>query len=69
MSVRLLTWLGLAGAVLGLAAGPPGAAMGQPLQLGRRAPELHGGPWIGSEPLTTERLSGRVVLVEFWTYG
>jgi hypothetical protein len=43
--------------------------MGQPLQLGRRAPELHGGPWIGSEPLTTERLRGRVVLVEFWTYG
>jgi hypothetical protein len=39
------------------------------LQLGRPAPELTGGPWIASEPLTTERLRGRVVLVEFWTYG
>lgn len=59
----------LAGAAFGLAAWEPGVAMSQPLQLGRPAPELAGGPWIASEPLTTERLRGRVVLVEFWTYG
>ncbi len=25
--------------------------------------------WLNSEPLTAERLSGRVVLVDFWTYS
>jgi hypothetical protein len=40
-----------------------GAAIGQP------APEIGGGPWINSEPLSLEKLRGRVVLVEFWTYG
>ncbi|MFQ5745131.1 MAG: hypothetical protein ACE5HV_16345 [Acidobacteriota bacterium] len=33
------------------------------------APEISGGPWINSEPLTLEKLRGRVVFVEFWTYG
>ena len=28
-----------------------------------------GAPWINSAPLTTAGLRGRVVLVEFWTYG
>jgi hypothetical protein len=59
----------LAAAALGLTACEPGVAVGQPVQLGRPAPDLGGGPWIASEPLTTERLRGRVVLVEFWTYG
>ena len=40
-----------------------GAAVGQP------APEITGGPWINSEPLSLEKLRGRVVFVEFWTYG
>src|SRR3954447_7367942 len=31
---------------------------------------LDGAPvWLNSEPLTAERLSGRVVLVDFWTYS
>jgi len=47
---------------------PPGpeafmARVGQP------APEITGGPWINSEPLSMERLRGRVVAVEFWTFG
>jgi len=54
------------GALAGLPA-PPGvhgaARAGQP------APEITGGPWINSEPLSLARLHGRVVLVEFWTYG
>ena len=33
------------------------------------APEITGGPWINSDPLTLSSLRGRVVLVEFWTYG
>jgi len=33
------------------------------------APEFAKGVWINSEPLTLKRLRGRVVLVEFWTFG
>jgi len=33
------------------------------------APELAGGEWINSEPLTLSKLRGRVVLIEFWTFG
>jgi hypothetical protein len=40
-----------------------GARIGQP------APEITGGPWINSEPLSMQKLRGRVVYVEFWTYG
>ena len=40
-----------------------GAAIGQP------APDITGGPWINSEPLSLATLRGRVVFVEFWTYG
>ena len=35
----------------------------------RRAPALADGTWINSEPLTVEGLRGRVVLVDFWTFG
>ena len=37
--------------------------------LDRPAPEISGGPWINSEPLAPATLRGRVVYVEFWTYG
>ncbi|HEX3084325.1 MAG TPA: redoxin domain-containing protein [Pyrinomonadaceae bacterium] len=33
------------------------------------APELAAGDWINSEPLKLNNLRGRVVLVEFWTFG
>jgi len=33
------------------------------------APEINGGQWINSEPLTLQSLRGRVVLIEFWTFG
>ena len=33
------------------------------------APEFAVGDWINSEPLTLKSLRGRVVLVEFWTFG
>ncbi len=36
---------------------------------GQPAPEITGQGWINSEPLTMAGLRGRVVLVEFWTYG
>jgi peptide-methionine (R)-S-oxide reductase len=33
------------------------------------APEFAAGTWINSEPLTLKGLRGRVVLIEFWTFG
>ncbi|MCU0495420.1 MAG: thioredoxin family protein [Chloroflexaceae bacterium] len=37
---------------------------------GPAAPELiGGGPWLNSEPLTLAGLRGKVVLIDFWTYG
>ena len=42
---------------------------GQAFSIGSPAPEIAGGPWINTKPLTLGDLKGRVVLVEFWTYG
>ena len=50
--------------LLSLAPGVPA----QPVP-GRAAPDITAGRWINSAPLTIEALRGRVVLVEFWTFG
>ena len=34
-----------------------------------RAPEIISSTWINSEPLKMEDLRGKVVMVEFWTFG
>jgi hypothetical protein len=44
-------------------------SLGDAVSSGKRAPELAGETWINSKPLTVAALKGRVVLVEFWTYG
>jgi thiol-disulfide isomerase/thioredoxin len=36
---------------------------------GPLAPEISGGQWINSQPLTLKDLRGRVVLIEFWTFA
>ena len=36
---------------------------------GKAAPELAAGAWVNSQPLTLHGLRGRVVLVDFWTFG
>ena len=48
---------------------PRGAEAQRGARIGEPAPEISGGPWINSEPLSLEKLRGRVVFVEFWTYG
>ncbi|MFQ5947158.1 MAG: hypothetical protein ACE5NC_13070 [Anaerolineae bacterium] len=48
---------------------PPGTEARRAVRIGQRAPEITGGPWINSEPLSLAKLRGRVVFVEFWTYG
>ncbi len=40
-----------------------------PARSAARAPALAAGTWINSAPLTLDSLRGRVVLVEFWTFG
>ena len=37
--------------------------------IGKPAPELADGEWINSSPLVLKTLRGRVVLLEFWTFG
>jgi hypothetical protein len=56
--------------VAGVLAAPAGLAQTpRAAEVGQRAPEITGGPWINSDALSLERLRGRVVYVEFWTYG
>jgi hypothetical protein len=58
---------GLAAALVFLGAAPGPEAL--TVRVGQPAPEITGGPWINSEPLSMEKLRGRVVAVEFWTFG
>jgi hypothetical protein len=55
--------------VAGLVAFAPAELVTAQPPPGQAAPEITGGPWINSAPLTLGGLRGRVVLVEFWTYG
>jgi hypothetical protein len=60
---------GTLAALVALVGWPSGAGGERPARIGQPAPEIGGAPWIGSEPLSLAGLRGRVVLVEFWTYG
>jgi hypothetical protein len=65
-----MSWARLAVGVLVVAAAHgPVPATGQALRLGQAAPEITGERWINSAPLAMQGLRGRVVAVEFWTYG
>ncbi|HET8578951.1 MAG TPA: hypothetical protein VFO18_17775 [Methylomirabilota bacterium] len=65
--MSLKAWLAAVVAAGLLAAALPASAIG--LRVGQPAPEISGGPWINSAPLSMAELRGRVVLVEFWTFG
>jgi hypothetical protein len=69
--IRVVAVLGLLAlaAVVGVALRPVVEAQGGGAPLDRPAPAISGGPWINSAPLAPEVLRGRVVFVEFWTYG
>ena len=61
----------LAGAMTGAMTGamPGGAAHGGPPVEGE-LPSVNGAvAWLNSAPLTAERLRGRVVVIDFWTYS
>ena len=67
--IRLGLALGV-GMLLAVAPWLGGVPVGaQPPRSGVAAPEIDGTSWINSAPLTLAALRGRVVLVEFWTYG
>jgi thiol-disulfide isomerase/thioredoxin len=38
-------------------------------EVGKPAPEIGGESWLNSKPLKLSELKGKVVLVEFWTFG
>jgi hypothetical protein len=62
-------WLVRMALAAGLVGGLGAMASGQALQPGMPAPDIGGGPWINSEPLSLGALRGRVILIDFWTYG
>jgi hypothetical protein len=47
----------------------PGTEAQRGARVGQAAPEITGSRWLNSEPLSLAGLRGRVVFVEFWTYG
>ena len=73
MHPRLLRWFAAIVLLMAVRAiipsGPPAAMAQHGPRVGQPAPDITGAPWINSEPLSLEKLRGRVVFVEFWTYG
>lgn len=71
MVMKALTAVMLMGLLIGacVLSVPSGGEAQRGARAGQPAPEITGGPWINSQPLSLEKLRGRVVLVEFWTYG
>jgi len=65
-NLRSLFWYSLALSMTAWALGPN---FGAAIAAGKPAPEITAEGWINSKPLTIDGLKGRVVLIEFWTYG
>ena len=64
-----IAFVALAAAVAAGALWAPVTQAQRGAQIGQPAPEITGSPWLNSEPLSLAGLRGRVVFVEFWTYG
>jgi hypothetical protein len=69
MTSRVATAVGFILGVMGLIGLPHTAGAERGIRVGQAAPEITGGPWVNSAPLSLGALRGRVVFVEFWTYG
>jgi hypothetical protein len=55
--------------ILALAIAAVGVSQALAIPIGKPALEISGTSWINSPALNASDLKGRVVLVEFWTYG
>ena len=67
-----MRWIRGMGVPLSVAVMLLGAGIGSEaarLKVGEPAPEITGERWINSEPLSMPKLRGRVVFIEFWTFG
>lgn len=60
----ILTGLSLVGIMAGLCYSPS-----MSLATGIPAPEIASPTWLNAEPVKLENLRGKVVMVEFWTFG
>jgi hypothetical protein len=60
---RFIGFVLLLGTLMFAASGAGAVSIGKP------APDVAGQSWINSRPLTIDALKGRVIMVEFWTYG
>jgi thiol-disulfide isomerase/thioredoxin len=58
-----LLWMVVVFAFAGIVFSAAYAGVGMP------APEISGQSWLNSEPLRLAELKGKVVLLEFWTFG
>ena len=67
--MRWVRWMGATLVVAMSLLGGRDESQAVSLQIGQPAPEITGERWINSEPLSLAKLRGRVVFVEFWTYG
>ncbi len=39
------------------------------LPSGPKAPKITNAVWLNTEPLSQDKLDGKVVLIDFWTFG
>ncbi len=62
--LRMMALAALMGLAILAASGDATASL-----VGKAAPEFTNDTWINSEPLRLKDLKGKVVLLEFWTYG
>ena len=69
VAIVVVAGLSYATGVTKLLLSPFGASAEYKMSESATAPELASGEWINSQPLKLNDLRGRVVLIEFWTFG
>jgi thiol-disulfide isomerase/thioredoxin len=67
--IVIVAALAYAAGSTGLLLGPFGSSAEYKSSESATAPELAAGEWINSRPLALNDLRGRVVVIEFWTFG